>query len=76
MQTINEVIVKILSEEDNTPKTVAEVLGVTEALVSTWKNKDNDFCPRLRLAAKIYKQYGEVVFPYSEEALKFTNDTL
>ena len=75
MRTIRDVILDTLSEE-NTPKMIAETLGVTEALVSTWKNKENDFCPRLRLAAKVYKYYGEVVFPYSEEALKFTNDTL
>lgn len=53
----------------NKPKDIASSLGVSEALISTWKNKDNDFVPRLPIAAKLYRAYGLVVYPYAEAAL-------
>ncbi len=53
-----------------TPKEVAKTIGVTQAMISTWKQKDNDFCPRIGVASKIYANYNIVVYPYSEEALE------
>ena len=65
---VGNVISKITTVEK--PQVVAENLGVTTALISTWKQKDNDFCPRVGVAAKILKHYKMVVYPYSELALK------
>ena len=71
MQTINEVITDLLNA-GNKPKDLAINLSVSEALISTWKNKDNDFVPRLPIAKKLYIQYGKVVYPYAKEALDGT----
>jgi hypothetical protein len=49
---------------------IARELNVSEALISIWSQKENDFCPKIDLARKIYNQYGYVVYPYAEEALK------
>jgi len=65
---INEAIQDLLDE--NKPTDIAETLGVSQALISTWKCKENDFTPRVGIAAKIYSYYDIVVFPYSEEALQ------
>lgn len=64
---INEVIESLL--DDHKPAEIAEALGVSTALVSTWKNKENDFTPRVLVAARIYDLYDMVVFPYAEESL-------
>ena len=67
MIRINEGI-KVMTKK-NSRKEVAEKLEVTEALLSTWAQKDNDFSPRFALAKKIYKHYNLVIYPYAEEAL-------
>ncbi len=69
MQTINKVITGLVAN-GHKPKDLATRLNVSEALISTWKNKDNDFVPRLPVAARIYKEYDRVVYPYAEDALK------
>ncbi len=71
MLSINEVITRLL-DAGNKPKDLAINLSVSEALISTWKNKDNDFVPRLNIAKKIFSQYGMVVYPYAQEALDDT----
>jgi len=63
-ETIRELLLK------HKPQEIADNLGVTTALISTWKNKENDFCPRVMVAARLYKHYGVTVYPFSEEALK------
>jgi len=65
---INAVIDNILRFD--TPAQVAEKLNVSVAMVSTWKNKDNDFTPRLPVAQKIYNEYQIEVWPYSLDALQ------
>lgn len=65
---ISQVIELLLN--DHKPAEIAEEIGVSQALVSTWKNKDNDFTPRVNVAARIYDRYEIVVFPYAEEALQ------
>ncbi len=69
MQTINKVITDLIDKGHRT-KDLAIRLDVSDALISTWKNKENDFVPRLPVAARIYKEYKRVVYPYAEEALK------
>ncbi len=65
--SINKVIKNILEFDE--PAEVADKLGVSTAMISTWKNKDNDFTPRLPIARKIYNEYSVEVWPYSTEAL-------
>ena len=67
MYRINEVVRTLL--KIHKPADIAKTLEVTEALISTWKNKENDFVPRLPIATKIYKHYGLITFPYAERAL-------
>ena len=69
MQTINQVIKELL-DRGLSPKEIAESIGVSTAMVSVWKRKDNDFIPRLPIASNLYKAYGIVLYPYAEEALK------
>ena len=73
MKYIRDIIKMQLKKEDR--KQIAHQLGVSTALISVWLNKDNDFCPRLDLARKIYKLYGEQTFPYALEALRDEADT-
>ena len=73
MVQINKAIHKLLDKYK--PQEIADVLGVSTAMISTWKNKDNDFCPRLGVASKIYKAYNVIVYPYDESALE-SYDTL
>lgn len=72
MQYIRDVVFELL--EDYTTKELVEELEITPALLSTWKQKDNDFCPRIGLATKIYKLSGHVVYPYDERALESLKD--
>jgi len=69
MENINQVMKQLLATGEK-PKDIADILGVTVAMISTWKNKENDFVPRLPVAAKIYKQYKYTVYPYAQEALE------
>jgi len=69
MVFINEAISDILESHSRTE--IAETLGVSKAMISTWLQKDNDFCPRVGVAAKLYRAYDIVVYPYSEEALQW-----
>jgi len=68
MQRINQIVLDLL--ENHTPTDISWKLDVSTAMVSTWKNKTNDFVPRLPVAAKLYHAYGKVVYPYAEQALK------
>jgi predicted transcriptional regulator len=68
LHKINEVI-KDLLDEGYSRTDIADAIEVTPALISTWLQKDNDFCPRINVAKKIYLNYNVVVYPYSEEAL-------
>ncbi len=65
---INTVIKNILRFDK--PQQVADKLGVSTAMISTWKNKDNDFTPRLAIAIKIYQEYVIQVWPYDIRALE------
>ena len=69
MMTINEVITELLNIGTK-PKDIAQQLGVSEALISTWKNKENDFVPRLKVARDIWDSYGYITYPYAQEALE------
>ena len=69
MLVINDTIKSII-DNGIKPSEIAEAIGVSEAMISTWKNKENDFVPRLPIAAKIYKKYKMVVYPYAREALE------
>ena len=76
LQHIGPVITKLTKL--NKPQEIADNLQITPALISTWKQKDNDFCPRVGVAALLYKHYGMVIYPYAEEALIYwlqENDT-
>ena len=68
MKYIKEVIDNLLTQHK--PREIADTLEVTTSMVSAWKRKENDFCPRIAIAARIYRNYDEVVYPYAEEALK------
>ena len=46
---------------------IAEDLGVTQAMVSIYKR--HNYMPSLTTARIIYAIYGEVVFPFSKEAV-------
>lgn len=46
---------------------IAEDLGVTQAMVSIYKR--HNYMPSLTTARTIYAIYGEVVFPFSKEAV-------
>jgi len=72
MVFIKEAISGLL--DNNTRGELAETLEVTSAMVSVWLQKDNDFCPRIGVAGRLYKHYGIVVFPYSKEALDYVNE--
>ena len=65
---INTVVSNIL--DFDTPAQAAEKLKVSVAMISTWKNKDNDFTPRLPVAQNIYNEYQIEVWPYSLDALQ------
>jgi hypothetical protein len=65
---IHKVIEQLLKEY--TPDDIAISVGVSNAMISTWKNKDNDFVPRLSLARKFWNKYSVVIYPYSEEAVR------
>jgi hypothetical protein len=65
---INEAMVDLLNE--HTRSKIAEELQVSTAMISIWLQKDNDFCPRINVAKRLYDVYNIVVYPYSEEALK------
>ena len=69
MQTISKII-STIRKTGTRSVGIATTLGVSEAMVSTWRNKDNDFVPRLYIASKIYKHYGYICYPYAEEALE------
>ena len=69
MKTIN-IIINELINNGNSVKDIAEELEVSSALVSTWKNKDNDFVPRLPIATRIFKAYGYTTYPYDVRALR------
>ncbi len=56
--------------EFDTPAQISDKLNVSVAMVSTWKNKENDFTPRLPIAQKIYNEYQIEVWPYSLDALQ------
>ena len=71
-KNINRIITE-LRYKGLKPKIIAEQLGVSDAMISIWRNKDNDFVPRLPIARKIYKIYGFVTWPYSLKAV--SNDT-
>jgi transcriptional regulator with XRE-family HTH domain len=66
--TINKAMIKLLNE-GSTRMELADTLGVSPALISTWINKENDFVPRLNLARRIYHNYGIVIYPYAENAV-------
>jgi transcriptional regulator with XRE-family HTH domain len=46
---------------------IAEDLGVTQAMVSIYKR--HNYMPSLATARVIYNVYGEVIFPFSKEAV-------
>lgn len=57
-------------------KELAEDLEVSTAMVSTWRNRDQDFIPRKEVAARIQGLYGYTAWPYSEIALKDIWDSI
>ena len=62
-------VMEELEDRDFTPGQIADTLQVSKAMISTWKQKDNDFCPRLPIAKRIYNVYGIITYPYAEAAL-------
>lgn len=66
---ISEAVQELL-DKGHTASDIADSLGVSNGLISTWKNTDNDFCPRLPVAKKIYECYGLEVYPFSTNALQ------
>ena len=68
MVSINEAITKLLGNMK--PIDLANDLEVSTAMISIWKNKENDFVPRLPVAAKIYQKFDIVVYPYDVIALQ------
>jgi len=67
-QRISEAVHTML--ETDTPIEIADKIEVSSAMVSTWRNKENDFTPRLPVAMKIYANYSIEIWPYSLEALQ------
>ena len=51
---------------------IATSVGVTDAMVSVWKNKKNDFCPRIDVAKKFFTNHGLQLYPYHKDALDGT----
>lgn len=65
---IQQVVLDLL-EQGESRTDIADNLEVTPALISTWLQKDNDFCPRLNIAKRLYEHYNIIVYPYSKEAV-------
>lgn len=60
-------LIKLRTKEGETPAYIAGVLGITPAMVSTYKR--HNYMPSLPTARKIYKVYNCIIFPYSIEAV-------
>ena len=56
-------------EEGLTGYEIAKKLGVTSAMVSTYKN--NNYMPSITVAKKVYAEEGITLHPFSEESLKY-----
>ena len=67
--TIQEVILDLL-KCGKKPAEIADTVGVSSSMISIWRNKSNDFVPRLDIARKFYKEYGYTIYPYAEYALE------
>lgn len=64
---INKIVKVLLDKYTRTQ--IADMLNVSPAMVSTWLNPTNDYTPRFKVAARLYKVFGYVVWPYDEKAL-------
>lgn len=68
---IKDIIQRVL-DEGTSSKDIATTLGVSTAMISTWKNRKNDFVPRLPIAKIIYSTYNYITYPYAESSLDGT----
>ncbi len=60
-------LIKIQTILGKSPTQIAGDLGITPAMVSTYKR--HNYMPSLPTARIIYRVYNEVVFPYCLEAV-------
>ena len=61
--------IETLQEDGAIGAEVAKVLGVSEAMVSCYKNQG--YNPSLKVAKTVYQIEGIILHPFSEEGLKF-----
>ena len=67
LKRIGEIVTELLAT--NKPAEIANTLEVSQAMVSTWKNLDNDYTPKFAVAQRLYREYGYQVWPYDLESL-------
>ena len=60
--------IKLKEDSGATNIEIAEVLGVCDAMVSSYKKK---YVASLNVAKEVYKAESIVLHPFSEEALKY-----
>jgi len=67
MVRISEAVQIILA--GNGRKIVMKDLGVSTALISSWRVASDDRVVRFETAVKIYGIYGIITYPYDKQAL-------
>lgn len=61
--------IQSLDEEGMTGREIAETLGVSTSMISTYKH--NDYNPSITVAKKVYNDSKITLHPFDTESLKY-----